>query len=48
MNHNDLINRLVNRKVQSKEHDRAICVCMMRRLCFAASSTPARSTNAKK
>jgi hypothetical protein len=47
MKHNELINRLVDRKMKSNDRVRAFCVCMAHMLCFGSVRRP-DNTNPKK
>jgi hypothetical protein len=47
MDRKKLIDRLVDRKLASSGKADAFCVCMARRVCFAAGQQPA-ATNPKK
>jgi hypothetical protein len=40
MNRQDLINRLVARKVSSTERLKAMCICMARALCWGGGTRP--------
>jgi hypothetical protein len=44
MKRNDLINRLVARKMKVNANRKSFCLCMDKRLCFG-SSTPAAPAN---
>jgi hypothetical protein len=47
MKRNELINRLVDRKLQSSDKRNALCVCMARLLCWG-NARPGSGTNVKK
>ncbi len=41
MNRNDLLNRLVARKMKADGPVKAFCVCLAKKLCFAGTKQPA-------
>jgi len=44
MNRENLIQRLVDRKMTANEKAKPFCVCMARRLCFGAGQRSTTST----